>query len=215
MQPVRAPAQRSTEGTRESAPASMGKSGQVKRGRGRPPGQKNKPKSLVPAELANEMLIRLEGTVPKEHFAYLKGVVKGGKAISTKQELDVLILLLNRNIWPALMEETDGQEVLEFDEDGSVLGSKKQTVFRKDVTDRLKVLQSLLNLRATIERREEDAAADEESPILKIWAARGMQDRVAILLNPPTPAAIEAGETVDGTAVEVENGREPVDDQPV
>lgn len=143
----------------------------------------NKPRSLVPVDLANEMLLTMKDQLPPEHFAYLKSVIKDGKAISTKQELDTLILLLSRNLYPALIHET--APVL--DEEGNETGP----AFRKDVTERLKVLNSLLSLRNQVERREEQP--EGESPILKLWASRSMEGRVAILVNSPEPLALTEG----------------------
>jgi hypothetical protein len=143
---------------------------------GRPVGSKNKPKSLIPTELANEMLLVMKDQVPPEHFKYLQGVIRDGKAISTKQELDTMILLLSRNLYPALIAETHNT----IDETGDDVGP----VFRKDVTERLKVLNSLLTLRNQIEKREDEAGQGGNSPVLKVWASRGMQDRVAVLIGP-------------------------------
>lgn len=178
---------RTNEGSRptgaESRNANRGDSRTVNKG-GRPVGSKNKPKSLIPTELANEMLLVMKDQVPPEHFKYLQGVIRDGKAISTKTELDTMILLLSRNLYPALIRETEGEQHLEFDEDGTVLGQKTEIVFRKDVTERLKVLNSLLTLRNQIEKREDEAGQGGNSPVLKVWASRGMQDRVAVLIGP-------------------------------
>lgn len=142
---------------------------------GRPKGSKNKPKSILPAELAREMLLRMEGVIPDEHMRYLKGVVREGKAISTKQELDVLILLLNRNLWPALMSES---RLLTNEETG-----EKEPAFRKDVTERLKVLNSLLTLRNQIEKGEKKDDADGEQPLLRIFADRSIAGRLGVLVG--------------------------------
>lgn len=154
---------------------------------GRPRGAKNRPKSLIPQELANEILLIMEDQIPAEHLKYIKGVVRDGKAISTKQELDALILLLSRNLYPALVQETKQNQ------DGEV----EEFTFRKDVTERLKVLNSFLNLRNQVEKREEPEV-DKESPVLKLWADRGMTGRMAILvegMTPEEPKELESNDT--------------------
>lgn len=176
---------RSTEGPRSGEPAP-----ESRKRRGRPAGSKNKPKALVPKELANEILLVMKDQLPPEHFEYMKGVIMRGEAISTKQELDILILLLNRNLAPALVSEMTN--TVKDEATGKDLGP----VMRKDVTERLKVLKSLLDLRHNIERREEKTDDDENNPVLKLWASRNLQGRVAILVNgvtPDDPAAADGG----------------------
>jgi len=127
----------------------------------------------------------MEGMLPKEHFEYMKGVIRDGKAISTKTELDTLILLLSRNLYPALvmeqMPEVNKQESAEdffADPDAPqstaeqvVDNTLKMPVFRKDVTERLKVLQGLLSLRNQVEKRDSESMGTEK-PILTIAGKR-------------------------------------------
>jgi hypothetical protein len=183
----RTTAKRSTEGPHAVGATSRTRnlSGEKRRaGPGRPKGSKNRSKSLVPTELANELLLKFEGLIPPEHFDYLRKIVKGGGAVSTERELDILILLLGRNLHPALVAEMDGEQTLEFDEEGQVIGSKKQIVFRKDVTERLKVLSSLLNLRHQTDKSK-DEGKDGEQPLIKIVADRNLFDggRLGILVG--------------------------------
>jgi len=162
---------RSTEGTKP-------KPNESRKRVGRPKGSTNKPKSLVPKELANELLLIMKDQLPPEHFAYMKGVINDGKAISTKQELDTMLLLLGRNLYPFLIEETKTKVVVDEDGNETVIPPE----FRKDVTERLKVWKSLLDTRAQIEKNEKPQ--DEgDNPVLKLWADRSMQGRVAILVN--------------------------------
>jgi hypothetical protein len=190
--PTRSPAQRQTEGTRAGA-VSRGDRGN--RGRGRPPGSKNKPKGLIPLPLAEDIIKSLQPVLPPEQLRYLRSVVKDGAALDTRKELDTLILLLNRSIWPALVSEAvpydttdlgtavaDGEDE---DEDGEPVGEKRPptTILRKDVTDRLKVLNSLLNLRASLDKREDEAESPNEQPILRIFADRSVADRVGVLVG--------------------------------
>lgn len=164
---------RSTEGSKQTGAVARTRNLAGEKRRGRPPGAKNKPKSLMPVELAEQMLLTFEGVVPPEHFEYLKKVVKGGESVSTERELDILILLLGRNLHPALVQEMQGENELEFDEDGTVLGSKKKVVFRRDVTERLKVLNSLIGLKHQVEKSKADEK-DGEQPLLKIVADRDL-----------------------------------------
>lgn len=182
---------RGTEGPKPTQNLSRtDKTAAVRRSRGRPKGSQNKPKSLVPKELAHELLLIMKDQLPPEHFEYMKSVIKDGRAISTKQELDTMLLLLGRNLYPFLVAESQPQPVL--DEDGNQRTNAKgeplffPVEFRKDVTERLKVWKSLLDTRAQIEKSEKPEDAGE-SPVLKLWASRGMQGRLAILMQGVTP----------------------------
>lgn len=173
-------AKRESEGSKQTGAVARTRnlSGE-KRSRGRPAGSRNKPKSLVPVELADELLLKMKDTLPPEHFDYLKGVIKRGDAIAAEKELDILIVLLGRNLHPALIEETHNvPSDPEDPESGGV------TVFRKDVTERLKVLNSLLSLRHQMEKSK-DEAKDGKQPLLTIVADRNLLDggRMGILLG--------------------------------
>lgn len=166
--------QRAAEGSR-TGPVGRGKSAEVAEARkgGRPKGSKNRSKSLIPTELADKILVTMEGNLPSEHLDYMRDVVKRGGAVATKRELDILILLLNRNLWPALVSEPNTKN-----DDG-------EPVFRKDVTERLKVLNSLLSLRNQIEKGEEKANDDGNQPLLQIFGSRDIASRIGVLIQNP------------------------------
>lgn len=132
----------------------------------------------------------MKDQLPPEHFEYMRSVIKDGGAISTKQELDTMLLLLGRNLYPFLVEESkplpqfDEYGNQKVDEEGRPLFFPPQ--FRKDVTERLKVWKSLLDTRVNIEKNEKPED-DGESPVLKLWAKRGMEGRIAILMQGVTP----------------------------
>lgn len=186
-------AQRDAEGSR------VGAIGRGKRNLGgRPKGSKNRSKSLIPTELADKILVTMEGNIPSEHFEYMRDVVKRGGAVSTKRELDVLILLLNRNLWPALVAEQ---------------GKKSEDdlpVFRKDVTERLKVLNSLLTLRNQIEKGEKEVNDDGEKPLLTVFGSRLIADRIGLLVGVPSGTAVGDSDGTGRSAVQTGT----VSDQP-
>jgi hypothetical protein len=186
---------KSTEGQKAGQPLTgqqkqRGASNQAGNRRGRPPGSKNKPKGIMPVELADTILLHMQGMLPPEHFDYMKGVIREGKAISTKTELDTLIILLSRNLFPALVLEAIPGGGEEEDTDESVSKAEKAVnkalkmpIFRKDVTERLKVLQSLLALKNQLEKRETESR-DEDKPIIRIAAGRGIDgERVRLLIG--------------------------------
>lgn len=155
----------------------------------------------MPTEMADAILLQMKGILPPEHYEYMRGVIREGKAISTKTELDTLILLLSRNLYPALVAESMTAEPDEESEDADdffadeesaqtaeiAKKNKKPTikmpVFRKDVTERLKVVQGLLSLRNQVEKRA-DEAVGAEKPILTIATKRlGDGDRLGLLVG--------------------------------
>lgn len=176
---------RETEGARPTGAVARTRnlSGE-KRSRGRPAGAGNKSKSLVPTELANKMLLAFEGNIPAEHFNYLKSVVKGGAAVSTEKELDILILLLGRNLHPALIGEMNGEEEVTIDDETGEVSTAKKVVFRRDVTERLKVLNSLLSLRHQVDKAKDDGKGGNQ-PLLTIVADRNLLDggRLGVLVG--------------------------------
>lgn len=187
-------APRPTEGSRPER-AGSGK-------RGRPKGSKNKPKGILPTELANTLLLQMKDMLPPEHFEYMRGVIRDGKAISTQHELDTLILLLSRNLYPALVMESMGMGSEEESEEDffndpdapestaqQVVEKKlKMPVFRKDVTERLKVLQSLL---AQKDKTDRANAEPKGKQILSIIGNSGVDaERVRILIG------VESGSVV-------------------
>ncbi len=208
---------RPTEGSKPTT------SGSQRSRAGRPKGSKNKPKGILPTELANAILFQMEGMLPKEHFEYMKGVIRDGKAISTKTELDTLILLLSRNLYPALVmeqmpEANKPEEDFFADPDAPrstaeqvVENELKMPVFRKDVTERLKVLQGLLSLRNQVEKRDSDAVGTEK-PILAIVGKRGFEsERLRILVG------VESGPVAgnpDGTGWPADEARTVSDQVP-
>lgn len=186
-------AKRDSEGSKQTGAVARTRNlSGAKRGRGRPPGSKNKSKSLVPTELADELLLKMKDVLPPEHYDYLKGVIKAGDAIATEKELDILILLLGRNLHPALIEETIAFDEVEEEGDtledqphgGALKRTRSVTFFRKDVTERLKVLQGLLNLRHQMEKSK-DEQKDGKQPLIQIVADRNLLDggRLGILVG--------------------------------
>lgn len=187
----------------------------IRRSAGRPPGSKNKSKGILPAEMANQILLAMKEMLPQEHYDYMKGVIKEGKAISTKTELDTLILLLSRNLYPALVMEQvtdiaddDGDDVLPEDAAKEEFNQAKlppqnrqkirMPVFRKDVTERLKVLNSLLGLRNQVEKRDSDSK-DDEKPLFRVLGSGKLDpSRVRLIIG------VESGTVVgdvDGARV--------------
>lgn len=206
--PIRSPAQRPTEGSRKGAIA-RGQGPRVGRG-GRPKGSKTKPKGLIPLPLVEDIISALQPVLPPDQIRYLKSVIKDGGAIDTRKELDTLILLVNRSIWPALANEAipldkesveqalnsgDGDDEPETETGTTPKPRPTSPLLRRDVTDRLKVLNSFLNLRAALDKAETAKADDEEQPILKLFAQRGMDTRIAVLVNDPKPA-LPAGDEI-------------------
>lgn len=137
---------------------------------------------MLPAPLAEDIIKALEPALPPDQMRYVRSVVKDGKSIDTKKELDTLIFILNRNLWPLLMEESQTDP-----ETG------ERRPLRKDVTDRLKVMNSLLSLRNQVEKREDDGEASDVPPLLRLFRERGMETRVAVMIEARSPELADAG----------------------
>ncbi len=189
-----------------------------KRGRGRPKGSPNKPKGLMPKEVMDDLIPQLREMLPPEKFEYLKGVIKEGKPVSTRAEMEILILLVSRNLYPALLLESSTSEktvkpVNEFFEDDATEAAEeaiaepkeKSIYFRKDVTERLKVLQGLLTSYEKIERADEDKDSGSDT-ILKLTIKRGFDtDRILKLVGGGTGPVVGDADGVEGQPYDAGN----------
>jgi hypothetical protein len=197
-----------------------------KRGRGRPKGSPNKPKGLMPKEVMNDLLPQLREMLPPEKFEYLKGVVKDGKPVSSRAEMEILILLVGRNLYPALLLESSTtnktvKPVNEFFEDGEddtpeVIAEpeEKAIYFRKDVTERLKVLQGLLASYEKIERADEDKDSGSDT-ILKLTVKRGFDsDRILKLVGGQSRSVAGNADGVEGFPDDVGDVSDQVVERP-
>lgn len=172
--------------------------------RGRPPGSQNKSRGLIPARAGKQLLAHMQEQLSPEQFAYLKGVVADGKPIQTKDEIDTLIALLSRNLYPALIGE-----MLPVEEGGS------GGVYRKDVTDRLKIVQGLLNLRHQIDKRDEPDT-DKPDTILSITASRGFNiERLGVLVGGQSYSVDRSPDGVGEQAYEVRALPDSVSERPL
>lgn len=188
---------RSTEGANrsESSTTKMLET-REQRGRGRPVGSKNKPKALIPKEMANAILDKMQPLMEKPDHDYLKSVIRDGKAIAIDKELDFLILLLTRQMGPALIAEMEGEQLPEGIEDSDA-STIKMPEFRKDVTERLKVLLSMMDLKMKNERAKDSGTDNSNRPIAQIFLNRQLNgDRLRIAIEHQSGSV---GGSVDGT----------------
>lgn len=170
---------RSTEGNNRDV-ASTYKAAETKRQRGRPKGARNKAKSLIPTEMANAILLKMQPLLTEAQFEYYKGVIRDGKSIALEQELDILILLLTRQVVPALIVETEGEQLPEGIEDPNP-SAIKMPELKKEVAERLKVLQGFMDMKFKNERARDEGADQNKKPIIEIFARRGLAgDRLRI-----------------------------------
>jgi hypothetical protein len=178
-------AHRLTEGT-PGVPAP-----DAKRRVGRPRGSRNKPKSLVPAEIAYQLLATVENYLPREHVTYLRQVIKEGAVLSTKHELDILLAVLNRNLMFAMLEEMPFEVVDEETGERTL----KAYAPSKDITDRIKAAKEMLALRNTIEKGEQEEGNGLQ-PLIAIIGSRDLDPtRLRILVGVDTGGrALPAGD---------------------
>lgn len=181
-----------------------------RRPRGRPLGAKNKPKSLVPQEVATKLLAVVEGYLPKEHTDYLRKVIKDGAVLSTKHELDILLAVLNRNLMFAMLEEMP-REIID---PVTKVRTLKAYMPNKDITDRIKAAKEMLSLRNTIDKGEREGE-DPDQPLLTIIAGRGVDpSRLRLLVGMDSGRlSLSAGDepgVLLGDAYRVERPADPV-----
>lgn len=198
-------APRATEG--KKSVATHHKSAEVKeqRQRGRPVGSKNRPKALIPKELAADFLGVVKNILPPEYYNEMKDAIRNGKNISTINEAKILLKLMGPPVWVRLIEEAKTPEVegSDFDDDlADEIGEVEKPAsrpFDKDLNERLKVMLSIMQFVSRLEEDEESADSSQK-PILEIIARRGIDSgRVKLLVG------IESGDVggdVDGVGGE-------------
>jgi hypothetical protein len=178
---------RSTEGHRpDEGEMRHHKSSQTVKARGRPTGSKNKDKGIIPSEVAGEILDRLKPMLPEEHYEYMRGVLSKGKKIDIERELDVIIMLLNRQLVPALIMESNGESSDQDQEIKAELSDSilKMPAFSKSVSERLKVVQSFMEMKLRLERHKDESKQDKDQPILTVFAKRGIDiNRLGIIAS--------------------------------
>ncbi len=154
--------------------------GERKRGRGRPPGSRSKPKALIERETATEILGLMKDMLPPEHFAEMRDAIRKGKNISTIHEAKILMKLMGPPVWVRLAREAQPREVeveQEFDDEliQEIGASPKPKVqsFDKDLTERVKVLMGLIQLVDRMEK-DDEGTNPSEKPIIEVFAGRGI-----------------------------------------
>jgi hypothetical protein len=176
---------------RDKGDSQMAKAQEVqatRRGRGRPTGSKNKPKGLVPKELAAEFLGVVKTILPPEHYEEMRKAVQEGKSISVLSEAKITLKLMSPAIWQRLIME--GQQKAKppagidpdmIDEIGAV---DQPSGFSRDLNERMKIYMGLLDFIDKSERRNDEAADTGKKPILEIFARRGVDgDRLRLLVG--------------------------------
>jgi hypothetical protein len=135
------------------------------------------------------LLLQMKDVLPPEHYEYMRSVVKEGKAVSAEREAQLMLLILGRNLFPALLGEVEPVNVDDLDDMADELGGKRATKkmpeFRRDVTERLKVWNSLLSILVQIEKTKNDeSTSNRKKPILEVFARSGLGgDRIGILVG--------------------------------
>jgi len=175
-------------------------SNEVKRGRGRPTGSKNKPKGLIPKEFASEFLGIVKELLPPEHYEEMRQAVQEGKSISTLAEARITLKLMGPPIWQRLIDEARPKaQVTDIDPDaleeiGGAPGPRLS--FSRDLNERMKIYLSLMDFIDKSERRDDEAADSRSKPILEVFARRGVDsERLRVLVG------VESG-SVGGNADE-------------
>ena len=151
-----------------------------RRARGRPKGSKNKPKSLIPKELASEFLGIVRELLPPENYEEMRQAVMDGKNISTLAEAKITLKLMGPPIWRALIEERKPKKKPTADIDPDILAEIGETEesdtsgFGRPLNERMKIYLSMLQFIDKVEERHESARSDREKPQITVLATRGI-----------------------------------------
>lgn len=147
------------------------------RARGRPKGSRNKPKALIPKELASEFLGVVRDILPEEYYKEMRDSIRSGKNISTINEAKILMKLMGPPVWQRLIEESRSvEQVPELDPElAGEIGPEPPRVrpFDRDLNERLKVLLAVMQFVDKMEKQD-DQQDNSEKPFLEIFARRGI-----------------------------------------
>jgi hypothetical protein len=187
--PIQEAAPRATEGKSSVQTKVKSKGTHQERKRGRPKGSKNKPKALIPREVANDLLGVVKQTLPPELYQEMKDAVRSGKNISTINEARILMKLMGPPVWQRHIEEVHPKAPIATDIDPDLqdeiggMPGEQPAGFDKDLNERLKVLINLMQFVAKLEQSD-DQSDSSTKPILEIIARRGLDGgRIGILIG--------------------------------
>ena len=185
-------------------PANKDRTGNTlsERKRGRPTGSKNRPRALIPKEVAADLLGVVKQTLPPELYDEMRDAIRSGKNISTINEAKILMKLMGPPVWQRLIEEVQPpkQDAVIIDPDLrdeiGEMPSDEPSGFDKGLNERLKVLISLMQFVAKLEQNDESTDPTTK-PILEIIARRGIDSgRVKFLIGVESG---DVGGSPDGT----------------
>lgn len=111
------------------------------RKRGRPPGSKNKPKTVISVAALKELTEKIGPYVPKDDMEYLSGILEGTVKPDLERDIDVLLALQLKALLPQLAEEIRSGQL------------------SREATQRSSTIKELLALRV---QREKRATPDEQ-----------------------------------------------------
>lgn len=111
------------------------------RKRGRPPGSKNKPKTVISVAALKELTEKIGPYVPKEDMEYLSGILEGTLKPDLERDIDVLLALQLKALLPQLADEIRTGQL------------------SREATQRSSTVKELLALRV---QREKRATTDDQ-----------------------------------------------------
>ena len=207
--PIQEAHPRDTEGGVDRSILNKTKGGETrserKRGRGRPPGSKNKPKALINKEVAHDLLGVVKQTLPPELYEEMKEAVRSGKNISTINEAKILMKMMGPPIWQRLILEAEKQgkkNVRDIDPDlvdeiGDI--EEDTPVMDKDLNERIKTYIQLMQFVDKMEKNEDESDTSKK-PLISIFTQRGLDaGRLKFLIGYESESL---GRDVDGTGRE-------------
>lgn len=154
------------------------------RRRGRPPGSKNKPKSVISLVEVKSLRAKLAPYLPTEDLTYLIGTLEGTESPTLQRDLDIFLALQLKAVLPALADEIKGGNLL------------------KETTSRSSVVKELLALRFQMEKQDKgDERTNQYTFIQNVFNQRGLDsERLASFFpGPMEPATQDLPRLVSGT----------------
>lgn len=139
---------------------------QPARRRGRPPGSKNKPKTVISKDQLDKFRAKVGQYLPAVDLEYVTTILEGTSRPELSRDLDIFLALQLKALYPQLADEIE------------------QGKLTREATQRSSIVKELLALRFQMEKQEKgDPVGNQYTFIQNVFDSRLPPERLAALVG--------------------------------
>lgn len=139
---------------------------QPARRRGRPPGSKNKPKTVISQAQLDKFRAKVGQYLPADDLEYITTILEGTEKSELSRDIDIFLALQLKALYPHLADEIE------------------QGKLTREATQRSSTVKELLALRFQMEKQEKgDSSGNQYTFIQNIFDSRLPPERLAALVG--------------------------------